>query len=203
MLNCVILNWVITRFHCITFPDDKWRNNYVIITSAWLPYKEGVWTGKVDMHPAVVFGPVSLVAILEWLSLYPIIDVKQRDTLEDQVPIFINPCVLIFFKKKCLNIFSFSIISQCWDGTCSWNPSTRRIRSWASYVANTTTADDLSEDVTEPSTTSVLSNSPWIFWFQHQDVQLDTQFPDDLKWVDNFDWVPFFNAHVAIRVLNW
>ena len=87
-------------------------------------------------------------------------------------PQWVNPTGshvgLIFRKHK--NKFTFSIISQCWDGSGTWNLSSRAARTCSSFIVNTV-ADVLTAWAKASAATlyndTYSPNSPRIFWFQH------------------------------------
>ena len=62
-----------------------------------------------------------------------------------------------FIYKKHKNVFIFSIISEHFDGTCSWNLSWRKTGMHLSYVINIMAADDLATQGARASAAMVLT----------------------------------------------
>ena len=83
---------------------------------------------------------------------------REQDSLES--PIQYQILFGCIYLRKCKNVLAFSIISQHWDGTGSWKPS-----SWTTRLSDTR-----SQDI---STHGIRPSSPGIFWFQHHKGRAD------------------------------
>ena len=103
--------------------------------------------------------------------------------------------LLICFENVDIYIFAFPIISQHWDDTGSWNPSSFKLRTRSSCIFNTITADGLETQEPRHQQPWHRPSLPRIFWFQHHTSQFTHHFTHIFKqWtchaerVDNPSW---------------